>query len=692
MVDSLNTCLEELKKNYEERNFEIITTYLKTLTPFIQMLKQDIQKFPELLNQISRLIQLNQCPANSIIIQNGEKGNSFYIMLEGKAAVLALKQEQHELTEEEYIFHLFKLRRNNEIEQLKQCIQLNNLIYPMGDENFDTFIKNVAFQKGNGTMYQDNQNIIEKAKETLKFLKAQSFKVTRQNRELTIDQYIANNKVDKYNYIKFGDESKKKKVIIPNYEVINHVEQGQSFGDIALDSTNNKRTATLISMENCSFGVINKNDYESCIKNVNEKNRKKFFTVIYSYNIFQYISRYVFEKKYFNFFKYKKCERNEILVKENEKNENMFFIINGEFELSTSRNIVEVNNLIIQYKKTLINFQKQSKNNYLKKLVEKEDNKKIKAILNYEEEEKENEDLILNHNFKTKEQNKILYTKNNIKFGIARNREIIGLSDLIQDSTGVGLVNCKCLSFIGGAYTIKIHLYNKIQKNEETIKELSAEWQTKKLLFLIERLNKHKENVYSTIKKNDDETAKYYLNHQLKYDDLNRKNRLYTLENNSTFTKNAFNVVDLQPQRKNNKNKKKTFLSYNYDPISRKKISLKHCIVDTKPIEEIKSYQDKMSINKSSNELFLKRYKRDIFSRNLYDNLFNSYLCTSVQKEKETIETNSSGTSSRNQKKQKLSYIQYKTESDNMNLVDCLVLDKFNSCYKQVFNNLKSKY
>lgn len=692
MVDSLNVCLEELKKKYEERNFESITNYLKTLTPFNQMFKQDIQKFPEIINQISRLIQLNQCPANSIIIQNGEKGNSFYIMLEGKAAVLELKQEQHELTEEEYIFHLFKLRRNNEIEQLNQCIELNNLIYPIGDENFDTFIKNIAFQKGNGTMYQDNQNIIEKAKETLKFLKTHSARATSQNREITIEQYIEINKVEKHKFIKFGDESKKKKVIVPNYEVINHVEQGQSFGDIALDSTNNKRTATLISMENCSFGVINKNDYESCIKNVNEKNRKKFFNVIYSYNIFQYISRYVFEKKYFNFFKYKKCERNEILVQENEKNENMFFIINGEFELSTSRNIVEVNNLIIQYKKTLISLQNQSKQNYLKKIFEKEDNKKIKGILNYEEEEKENEDLILNHNFKTKEQIKILYTKNNIKFGILRNREIIGLSDLIEDSTGVGLVNCKCLSFIGGAYTIKINLYNKIQKNEETIKDLSAEWQIKKLLLLIERLNQHKESVYNTIKKNEDETAKYYLEHQLKYDDLNRKNRLYALENNSTFTKNAFNIVHLRTQRKKNENKKKTFFSYNYEEISRKKISLKHCIADAKPIEGIKSYQDKMNINKSSNELFLKKYKRDIFSRNLYDNLFNSYLLTTVQKEKEAIETNSTPTSSRNKKKENLSYIQYKTESNNMNLVDCLVLDKFNSCYKQIFNNLKSKY
>ena len=42
MVDLLKNCITELNKPNEERNIEVVESYLKTLTPFIQMLKQDI--------------------------------------------------------------------------------------------------------------------------------------------------------------------------------------------------------------------------------------------------------------------------------------------------------------------------------------------------------------------------------------------------------------------------------------------------------------------------------------------------------------------------------------------------------------------------------------------------------------------------------------------------------------------------
>ena len=164
MVDLLKNCITELNKPNEERNIEVVESYLKTLTPFIQMLKQDISKFTDILNQICKLVRLHQCPTNTLIIRNGEKGNDFYIILEGRAAVLGLKLANYSMTENEYITHLLKLRKNNEIDLLKQCIQLNNLTYPIGDENFDVFIKNVAYQKSKGTIYQDNPEIIAKTK------------------------------------------------------------------------------------------------------------------------------------------------------------------------------------------------------------------------------------------------------------------------------------------------------------------------------------------------------------------------------------------------------------------------------------------------------------------------------------------------------------------------------------------------
>ena len=91
----------------------------------------------------------------------------------------------------------------------------------------------------------------------------------------------------------------------------------------------------------------------------------------------------MFEKKYYNFFKYQKCERNQMLVRENEKNETIFFTLNGEYEISTNRNIVEVNNLIIQYKKTLIKLQQNTKKNLFNT---EEKSLKLKSLLNYEKE------------------------------------------------------------------------------------------------------------------------------------------------------------------------------------------------------------------------------------------------------------------------------------------------------------------
>lgn len=682
MVDLLKNCITELNKPNEERNIEVVESYLKTLTPFIQMLKQDISKFTDILNQICKLVRLHQCPTNTLIIRNGEKGNDFYIILEGRAAVLGLKLANYSMTENEYITHLLKLRKNNEIDLLKQCIQLNNLTYPIGDENFDVFIKNVAYQKSKGTIYQDNPEIIAKTKEALKYLRSHQSDIEKENSAMAVEDYINMNKVDVYTYIKFGDESKKKNVVIPNYEVVNTIEQGQTFGDIALESANNKRTASIITIENCSFGVVNKNDYFSFLKNVNTKNRKKFFSVIFSYNIFQNISRYVFEKKYYNFFKYQKCERNQMLVRENEKNETIFFTLNGEYEISTNRNIVEVNNLIIQYKKTLIKLQQNSKRNLFNT---EEKSRKLKSLLNYEEEEKENEDLILNVNFKTQEQNDILLSKRTIKFGIVKNREIIGLHDFITEE-GLGLANCRCLSYNGGVYGINHRLYYKIFRNEDKMQELSSEWLIKKLSFLIERLNQHKDSIYSIIKKNENESAEFYYNIELRNQDLNRKNRLYAIENNSTFAKNANDIISSRGIKKTNKTPKKNLNYIYYDPKKRKK--LLNAYINPKQLMLFKINKER-----SSNEEYFRKYRRDLFSRNLYDNLFNSYLrSSSLSKEKETIETNNSGESSpRNKEDVSISYHQCKTETGNMNLVDFMVMDKFNSCYKQIFRNLNVK-
>ena len=526
MSDLLQSCIIELQKQPSLRNNDVIITYLKTLPSFIQMLKQDIEKFPDLLTKIAQLLTFTSFPKDSLIIKNGEKGNDFYIVLSGLIQVFSSKPTTYALTEEEYLFHLFKLRDNREHELLKECIRLNNCVYPIGEDNFDTLVKNIVYQQGRGQMYQDYPRIISRAKETLAKLNHSDKDKDSLIGNLTTEQYINQTKVELYVNNYSDDAKQRKNVIIPQYESVNKIETGQTFGDIALENPNNKRTATLVSIDQCYFGVLNKSEYIMYIKGVNDKNKKKFFNVIYSYNVFQLISKYTFEKKYFNFFKFRKCERGEMLLKENDKCENVFFLLNGKYEISTYRNIIDVNKLLIQYKQTLSTLCNSNGIN------------ESNSYTNFNNEIKQNEDLIINHKFKTKKQNEMIFTKQIIRLGTANNREIIGLYDYINigDREHKGLINCKCLSNNCEMYFIPMNIYYKVYDVEESVKELTNELCIKKLKVMIDKLNEYKERMFMLMNKHEEEKAMFHYNLSLlNQKKFNKRNRLYELENNSVF-------------------------------------------------------------------------------------------------------------------------------------------------------------
>ena len=723
MSDLLQSCIVELQKEPSLRNNDLIITYLKTLPSFIQMLKQDIEKFPDLLTKVAQLLTFTSCPKDSLIIKNGEKGNDFYIVLSGLIQVFSPKPTTYALTEEEYLFHLFKLRDNRELELLKECIRLNNCVYPIGEDNFDTLVKNIVHQKGRGQMYQDYPRIINRAKETLAKLNHSDKDKENLIGKLTVEQYIDMNKVELYVNNYSDDAKQRKNVVIPQYEIVNKIETGQIFGDVALENPNSKRTATLISIDHCYFGVLNKSEYIMYIKGVNDKNKKKFFNVIYSYNVFQLLSKYTFEKKYYNFFKFRKCERGEMLLKENEKCENVFFLLNGKFEISTCRNIIDVNKLLIQYKQRL------------SKLCHSNGINESNVYTNYNNEVKQNEDLIINHKFKTKKQNEMIFTKQIIRLGTANNREIIGLYDYINigdNNEHKGLINCKCLSNNCEMYFIPIDIYYKVYDVEESVKELTNGICIKKLKVMIDKLNEYKERMFMLMNKHEEEKAMFHYNLSLlNQNKFNKRNRLYELENNSVFAfnnndNNSSNNIHTYIKNSNSNNNiqhrsghgsankririKKDNLSVNISKININNIvSMRRNEserINNKKKRIIYNVKDYYSLSNKSNEKYLQKIKRDILHKNLYENVLDSYIkpmplvslprIVDIRNRYRSINTDNCNDEIkylyRKKKAVEVSpeFDECKTESNKMNLVDCLIMDRFNSCYNIALNNINN--
>lgn len=711
MSDLLQSCITELQKPPNERNNSIIITYLRTLPAFVQMLKQDVDKFPELLTQIAKLITFVSYPKHSLIIKNGEKGSDFYITLSGLLQVFAIKPHTYSLTEEEYLFHLFKLRDNQEPELLKECIRLNNCVYPIGEDNFDNFVKNIAYQKGRGQTYQDSPRIIARAKETLKKLHVNPEKdKERYKGKLTIEEYLDMNKVELL-VTDYSDEAKQRKnVTIPMHEMVNQIETGQTFGDVALENPNSRRTATLISVDDCYFGVLDKNEYTALVKGVNDKNKRKFFSVIYSYSIFQLISKYSFEKRYYNFFKYQKCERNEMLVIEGSKCDNIYFLLNGEFEVIAHKNVIDVNKLLIQYKQTLIKLS-SSGNERMRNCVSNF------AYVNYVSDEKENEDLLINQKFKTKAQNEMILMKQNIRLGTANNRDIIGLYDFVNMDNGVGLISCKCLSNNCEMYFIPVDIFYKIYDVEESVRDLTNEFFVKKLKMMIDKLNEHKERVFVMMDKHEEEKAliHYNMNKQNK-NKFNKKNRLYKVEHNSVFNYKRLNksispptamTVHNQPPMKKHKRINVSNISNSINTHHRPFESISTSREVVLPKLNVKPYVTKHNNNNNSSNstnskgIYSKKFKQQFLYANLYDNVFDSYVTptTLTTRKLPTLSGCDDDKSNyqseivkRNKRMIELSpsFDHCKTESNEMNLIDCLIMDRFNSCYSIALNNINS--
>lgn len=722
-MEYLYDCISELNKPISERKTEKIIKYIKSLSPFMTLIKEELKKNSEYLENIIKIFHYIKKLKHKIIVKEGEKGNEFFIILRGKVAILVLQPEYYNMTEEEYILHLLKLKKNNENECIKQTIMHNQLIYPV-EENFDSLFKGLIQRKTTGGVYLDNENILKKADEVSNYLKLKN----KEMKKISPNDYIKINKIDNSIIEKSGlnyDEkgNKRNKVVIMGYNLVNYFETGQTFGEVALENSSNKRIATVIAIEDCDIVYIVKKEYNSLIKNSIERTIRNFYNVIYSFKLFKFITKYSFDRLYYNFFVYRKFNKGNFLINQNEECDNLYFIFKGEFEVFTERNIIEVNNLLIIYKKKLIDINPQFEKEY--------------KIIN---DEKENDDLIINKRFKSNESNKILFEKRKINLGIFCKREIIGFSDccFIYEkeylNSGIihqkrkGCVTCKCLSINGETYNVTQEFFDKMIKDEHSIMRLKGETEIKKLKLFIEILEHHKKRLFDEIEYKNNQISKEYHFLSLKEKNLNQKNRLYNFENNAKVLKDnlkiKINEKDLKTKYSINNMLKKTSTIFNKTNQSIKiknknlnlnAIKLPKISIETNETNEINektlniSHKYKRKINRND------QFKTNLFNRNLYDGIFYSYLTTYDNKNNDDSNSKIKNVKSThnilnlkkihhkrtltigsNEEKKNQKYI-----SPNQNnlikskkeagVYDMLILDRFNSCFNLALKSFSNE-
>ncbi len=332
-----------------------------------------------LLNQLAKFIRIQRLAPSQLLFRYGDRGDYFYFIFSGKVIILIPREIKVEITESQYLDHLKKLANLKEFGLILKIVEANinifnsfdvkeykNLAFDMinnkktilNKTSFKRFesIKNIGggrqsiFQKPSGEIFLIDEyiNSIEPKFTTqqINTNKPKLSEVKEENDLLIERKYIDLEKRSSYDLLSV---KLKHQITLFGYYQVATLEQFNTFGDVALAASSSNRTATIISNGKTILGQIENKVYSKCIKTCMDLVRYKNVSKLINIPIFQDVEIEIFNEKYFNYFELINFKRGDVIFKQKDERKSVFFIKEGEIELSMKGSIIDINKIIKEF-------------------------------------------------------------------------------------------------------------------------------------------------------------------------------------------------------------------------------------------------------------------------------------------------------------------------------------------------------
>ena len=389
------TIFEKLPERRTYKDILILTNYLsKTkLSLYFKNLKLDEESYEKLLLICAIEMKVKKFKKNNIIYQISDLPDYIYLVISGKLNVIKLIKEDIEMSGLEYFSHLMSLKKNKEIERFNLTINENNNIFNIDINEKDMiefyFLRNVINQILND--FEINfKEILNLCNLTIDFFELDSNKIDNLNyikdnikNILTKIPPLLENQIS--HYLFFQDNYFKKKISIYNYNITSNLQSGDFFGYYSKEKS--KREETIKTKENCILLYFENKQFDYYVSKAKYSLIKKEIDFLQENYIFGKIDKKKFGRIYFNYFTLEEYKKGDILAYEFFPLKNLYFIKNGEVDLYSKKNSVQIQNLLNRLQKAINNNKNFScykynnlKTNVIELKKEFEENKLTKIV------------------------------------------------------------------------------------------------------------------------------------------------------------------------------------------------------------------------------------------------------------------------------------------------------------------------
>ena len=277
------------------------------------------------LTKLSTSMNIESFPKDYLLFRINDIGDKFYIILKGKVAIVINQDIFIDMTQREYYIHFEKLRYFKEYYLLDKLLSYENKI-ELDSKLIDETRDEIYFE------------LLKQRKLGLKYVS--SFSDISPQKFVERVEPIANKKA----------KEPRINVKIPIYKIVAMLNIGDTFGEIALskiDLEERKRTATVITDNECVFGVVPNSIYSTFLKEVEEKTRYILVSQLVSHSLFKSIIPETFLKANFlNYFNNMMFKGGTYFFKQGEEKSALFFVFNGYINLYTETSIDNIINII----------------------------------------------------------------------------------------------------------------------------------------------------------------------------------------------------------------------------------------------------------------------------------------------------------------------------------------------------------
>jgi len=304
-----------------------------------------VDSVSDVLLQLAYKLKVDLYEENTVLFRYGDVSDRFYFVLGGNTSIWMPCMIEVEMTSHEYFQYLTNLMKLNEVDLLEKSLKLNEktflhitdllMMWKQSGNDVSKFKNKVLIMYGSDSNYE-----IDAISEGI--IKPPMYKNTEEIiKNMTAEEYLNCFSLDNFK-TKPEDQhlysTKKHTCSVYIQSFIKDLGKGASFGADGLKSKNKKRNANILIKDDTYLGSLDSKGFNDLIKVGSEKTKRAQANFLLSSQLLLTMNKVIFQKYFFSMFVLTRFNRGDKLIKEGTEYTHVYFVKEGDFELTINNN------------------------------------------------------------------------------------------------------------------------------------------------------------------------------------------------------------------------------------------------------------------------------------------------------------------------------------------------------------------